>query len=57
MGQFLTYVTELAVGLGCVVAAVATARSRRLRWFSLVLAVAGAAAIVHAIVELTGWAR
>jgi hypothetical protein len=52
MGPSLTYVTELAVGLGCVVAAVATARSRRLRWFALVLAVAGAAAIGHAIVEL-----
>jgi hypothetical protein len=52
MGQSLTYVTELAVGIGCVVAAVATARSHRLRWLALVLAVAGAAAIVHAIVEL-----
>jgi hypothetical protein len=35
-----------------VVAAVATVRSRRLRWLALVLAVAGAAAIVHAIGEL-----
>jgi hypothetical protein len=52
MGQSLTYVTELAVGFGCVVAAVATARSRRLRWLALVLGVAGATAIVHAIVEL-----
>ena len=52
MGQSLTYVTELAVGLGCVAAAVATARSRRLRWLALVLAVAGSTAIVHAIVEL-----
>ena len=52
MGQTLTYLTELLVGLGCVVAAVATARSRRLRWLALLLAVAGAAAIVHAIVEL-----
>jgi hypothetical protein len=52
MGQSLTYVTELAVGLGCVVAAVATARSRRLRWLAVVLAVAGAAAIVHAVFEL-----
>jgi hypothetical protein len=52
MGQSLTYVTELTVGLGCVVAAVATARSPRLRWPALVLAVAGAAAIVHAIGEL-----
>ena len=52
MGPSLTYVTELAVGLGCVVAAVATARSRRLRWLALVLGVAGATAIVHAVVEL-----
>jgi hypothetical protein len=52
MGQSLTYITELAVGLGCVIAAVATARSRRLRWLALVLAVAGSTAIVHAIVEL-----
>ena len=52
MGQSLTYVTELAVGIGCVVAGVATARGHRLRWLALVLAVAGAAAIVHAIVEL-----
>lgn len=52
MGQSLTYVTELAVGLGCMVAAVAAVRGRRLRWPALVLAVAGAAAIVHAIVEL-----
>jgi hypothetical protein len=52
MGQSLTYVTELAVGLGCLVAAIATARSPRLRWLALVLAVAGASAIVHAIVEL-----
>ena len=54
MGQSLTYVTELAVGIGCMVAAVTTVRSRRLRWLALVLAVAGAAAIVHAIVELAG---
>ncbi|HKN81648.1 MAG TPA: hypothetical protein VJZ98_09950 [Actinomycetota bacterium] len=54
MGQSLTYVTELAVGLGCVAAAVATARSSRMRWLALVLAVAGGAAIVHAIVELFG---
>jgi disulfide bond formation protein DsbB len=52
MGQSLTYVTELAVGFGCLVAAIATARSPRLRWLALVLAVAGASAIVHAIVEL-----
>ena len=52
MGQTLTYVTELLVGLGCLVAAVATARGPRLRWLALVLVVAGVAAIVHAVVEL-----
>ena len=52
MGQTLTYVIELLVGLGCFVAAVATARTPRLRWLALVLGVAGIAAIVHAIVEL-----
>ena len=52
MGQTLTYVTELLVGLGCVAAAVATARGPRLRWLVLVLGVAGVAAIVHAIAEL-----
>ena len=52
MGQTLTYVTELLVGLGCLVAAVATARGLRLRWLALVFGVAGIAAIVHAIVEL-----
>jgi peptidoglycan/LPS O-acetylase OafA/YrhL len=54
MGQTLTYVTELLVGLGCLSAAVATARSPRLRWLALVLGVAGVAAIVHAIAELVG---
>jgi uncharacterized membrane protein len=52
MGQTLIYVTELLVGLGCLAAAVATARGPRLRWLALVLGVAGVAAIVHAIAEL-----
>jgi hypothetical protein len=52
MGQTLTFVTELLVGLGCLAAAVATAPSPRLRWLALVLGVAGVAAIVHAIAEL-----
>jgi hypothetical protein len=52
MAQTLTYVTELLVGLGCLAAAVATARGRRLGWLALVLGVAGSAAIIHAIVEL-----
>ena len=54
MGQTLTDVTELLVGLGCLAAAVATARSPRLRWLALVFGVAGVAAIAHAIVELAG---
>lgn len=52
MGRALTYLTELAVGIGCVVAAVATSRTPRTRWLALVLAVAGAAAIVHALARL-----
>ena len=54
MGQTLTYVTELLVGLGCLAAAVATARGPRLRWLALVLGIAGVAAIVHAIADLVG---
>jgi peptidoglycan/LPS O-acetylase OafA/YrhL len=54
MGQTLTYVTELLVGLGCLAAAVATSRSPHLRWLAFVLGVAGVAAIVHAIAELVG---
>ena len=53
MGETLTYVTELAVGLGCVVAAAATWRPPRTRWLVIVLALAGATAIVHAIARLT----
>ena len=52
MGQTMTYVTELLVGIGCLAAVVATARSPRLRWLALVLGVAAVAAIVHAIAEL-----
>jgi hypothetical protein len=48
----LTYAIELAVGLGCVVAAVASLRVRRLRWLGVVLLVAGAAAIAHAAIQL-----
>jgi hypothetical protein len=48
----LTYAIELAVGLGCVVAAVPALRARRLRWLGFVLLVAGAAAIAHAAFRL-----
>jgi hypothetical protein len=54
MGETLTYLTELAVGLGCVVAAVPTVRAPRRRWLAAILATAGAAAVVHATVRLLG---
>jgi len=52
MGETLTYFIELAVGLGCVVAAVPMARTPRSRWLSAVLAVAGLTAIAHAVSRL-----
>jgi hypothetical protein len=48
----LSYAIELAVGLGCVAAAVAALRTRRLRWLGVVLLIAGAAAIAHAVLRL-----
>jgi hypothetical protein len=48
----LTYAIELAVGLGCVAAAVPALRTRRLRWLGVVLLVAGGAAIAHATYRL-----
>ena len=52
MGQTLTYLIELAVGLGCVVVAVPTMRSHGRRLLAAVLAVAGLTAIVHAVSRL-----
>jgi hypothetical protein len=49
MAQTLTYLTELAVGLGCVVVAAPTMRSPGRRWLAAVLAVAGLTAIAHAV--------
>jgi hypothetical protein len=49
----LTSVIELAVGLACFAGAVA-AWPRGLRWVSALLAIAGATAVVHALVSL-GW--
>ena len=48
----LTYAIELAVGIGCVAAAVPVLRTRRLRWLAIVLLVAGGAAIAHAAFRL-----
>jgi hypothetical protein len=47
----LTYATELAVGLGCLAAAVALWRRGSLRALAVVFAAGGAAAAAHA-----GWA-
>ena len=49
MGQTLTYLIELAVGLGCVVVAVPAMRSPGRRSLAAVLAVAGLTAIAHAV--------
>lgn len=48
----MTYAIELAVGLGCVAAAVPALRTRRLRWLGVMLLFAGAAAIAHAAFRL-----
>jgi uncharacterized membrane protein len=52
MAAGLTYVVELLVGLGCMIAGAATLRGTRSRWLGVVLVLAGIAAIVHALVEL-----
>jgi hypothetical protein len=52
MGETLTYLTELAVGLGCAVGAVPMARTPGRRWLAAVLAVAGLTAIGHAVSRL-----
>ena len=52
MGQTLTYLIELAVGLGCVVVAVPTIGSPGRRWLGAILLIAGAAAVTHAVARL-----
>ena len=48
MGDLLTNLVEAGVGVGCLAAAWASWQRPPLRWLSIVLAVAGAAAIGHA---------
>jgi hypothetical protein len=48
----VTYAIELAVGLASLGAAVGVRRTGRLGWLATVLAVAGVAASIHAVVEL-----
>ena len=54
VSETATYAIELAVGVGCVVAAIPSLRRRGLRWLGAVLLVAGIAAIVHATIRLSG---
>jgi len=50
-----TYLTELVVGLGCLgLAAASWAQGGRRRAIAVVFAVAGLAAVVHAVVSLLG---
>jgi hypothetical protein len=51
VARTLTDLTELAVGLACLIGAVAAWRHGP-RWLGALLAVAGAAAIAHAVVSL-----
>ena len=52
MPDALTYAIEGAVGGACLVAAAATWRHPGLRLVSVVFAVAGLAAVIHAVVSL-----
>lgn len=54
VAETMTHAIELAVGLGCVIAAVPALGRRPLRWLGVVLLVAGVAAIVHAASRLPG---
>ena len=47
-----TYLVELAVGMGCLAGAVAAWRLPRFRWLAVILALAGAAAVGHAALQL-----
>jgi hypothetical protein len=51
VARTLTDLTELAVGLACLIGAVAAWRHGH-RWLGALLAVAGAAAIAHAVASL-----
>jgi hypothetical protein len=50
--DLFTDLTEIAVGVGCLVSA--PYAWRRARWLGVLLAVAGLAAVVHAVVSLAG---
>lgn len=53
LSDTLTFLVELLVGLGCIAAAAAAVRVRRLRWLSPILAIAGVAASAHAVVSFS----
>jgi hypothetical protein len=48
--SLVTDVTELVIGAGCLVAA--PGASRRARWLGALLAVAGLAAVIHAVISM-----
>ena len=52
MTEAVTYVIELAVGLGCLVAGAASLRQARLRLLGVLLLMAGAASAAHALARL-----
>lgn len=54
MNDALTYAIELAVGLASCAGAVAVRRASGLGWLAGLLLLAGLAACVHAVLELTG---
>jgi hypothetical protein len=52
MADIVTSVVELAVGLGCLAAAVGAWRRGGLRWLAALLVAAGVAATVHSAAAL-----
>jgi hypothetical protein len=52
MGQGLTDAVEIAVGLACLAGVVGLRRAPGRPWLAALLAVAGAAAVVHGILSL-----
>lgn len=54
VSRTVTYVIELGVGLGCIVAAAPLVGRRPLRWLGVVVLVAGVTAVVHASIRLSG---
>jgi hypothetical protein len=54
VGDAVTSIIELAVGLVSLLAGVGAWRSSRFRWLAPILLLAGVAACVHAVADLVG---